>query len=324
MKLPFDRARRRWLGTLGAGALAAAAGIGGCTPEPPLRVSYHLWAGYEPLRLYVDAAPGEAAGLQLVEVADAEAQLQLLRLGRVEAAMLTLDEVLLGRAQGLDLTVVCILDVSAGADHVMARAHCRDASGWRGARVAVERIGPGRVLLQAWCEHLGLDPRHLQRIPYSPPRQLEPWARHEFDLAVTYQPYVERLRRLGAVSCFDSSALPPVVLDVLAVRSAVLHTHGKAIERLVRAHFLGLEWMRDNAIDARHRLTQRFGLAPEEAFTPFVGLVFPPLTQQRDWLERMLADSVATIAGLLQRAGLLHAAAPPVPASARFLPHPSP
>ena len=162
MKLPFDRARRRWLGTLGAGALAAA-GIGGCTPEPPLRVSYHLWAGYEPLRLYVDAAPGEAAGLQLVEVADAEAQLQLLRLGRVEAAMLTLDEVLLGRAQGLDLTVVCILDVSAGADHVMARAHCRDASGWRGARVAVERLGPGRVLLQAWCEHLGLDPRHPLR-----------------------------------------------------------------------------------------------------------------------------------------------------------------
>ena len=108
------------------------------------------------------------------------------------------------------------------------------------------------------------------------------------------------------------------------MRSAVLHTHGKAIERLVRAHFLGLEWMRDNAIDARHRLARRFGLAPEEAFTPFVGLVFPPLTQQRDWLERMLADSVATIAGLLQRAGLLHAAAPPVPASARFLPHPSP
>lgn len=323
MKPPCDRARRRWLATLGAGALAAS-GIIGCTPEPPLRVSYHLWAGYEPLRLYVDAAPSETAGLQFVEVADTEAQLQLLRLGRVEAAMLTLDEVLLGRAQGLDLTVVCILDVSAGADHVMARGPCRDASGWRGARVAVERLGPGRVLLQAWCEHLGLDPRHLQRIPYSPPRQLEPWARHEFDLAVTYQPYVERLRRLGAVSCFDSSALPPVVLDVLAVRSAVLHTHEQAIERLVRAHFLGLEWMRDNAIDARYRLTQRFGLAPEEAFTPFVGLVFPPLTQQRDWLERMLADSVATIAGLLQRAGLLHAAAPPVPASARFLPHPSP
>jgi len=314
-----DHARRRWLATLGLGVLAVN-GLSSCTPEPPLRVSYHLWSGYEPLRLYVDVAPRETAGLQLIEVPDTEAQLQLLRLGRVEAAMLTLDEVLLTRAQGMDLTVICILDVSAGADHIMARGPCRDAAGWRGARVAVERLGPGRVLLQAWCEHLGLDPQELQSIPYSPPHQLDPWMRHEFDLAVTYQPYAERLRRLGALSCFDSSALPPILLDVLVVRSAVLDSHEKAIERLVRAHFLGLEWLHDNAIDARHRIARRFGLTPEDAFTPFVGLVFPPLAEQKDWLERRLSASLTTLSGLLQRAGLLLAPAPAVPASGRFLP----
>ncbi|WP_142803722.1 ABC transporter substrate-binding protein [Tepidiphilus sp. J10] len=318
-----DLARRRWLAALALGALAASS-VASCTPEPPLRVSYHLWAGYEPLRLYVDAAPSATAGLQLVEVADAEAQLQLLRLRQVEAALITLDEVLLGRAQGLDLTVVGIIDVSAGADHVMARDRCRDAAGWRGARVAVERRGPGRLLLQAWCEHLGLDPQQLKLIPYSPPRQLDTWLQHEFDLAVTYQPYVERLRRLGAVSCFDSAVPPPIVLDVLVVRSAILGTHGKAIERLMRTHFRGLEWMHDHAIDARYRIARRFGLPLEDAFTPFIGLIFPSLEEQKDWLEHKFPEVLTTLSGLLQRAGLLpEAAAPWVPASTRFLP-PSP
>lgn len=320
-----DLARRRCLAAaLGLGALAAA-GSTGCTPEQPLRVSYHPWSGYEPLRLYADVAPHAMANLQLIEATDAETQLQLLRLGQVEAALLPLDEVILIQAQGLSLTIVSVLDVSSGADRLLARGPCRDAAAWRGARVAVERLGPGRILLQAWCEHIGLEPDALRRLPYSPPNQLEAWQRREFDLAVTYQPYAERLLREGAFPCFDSSALGDILLDVLVVRNAVLDLHEATIKRLVHAHFLGLEWMNDNTTDARYRLARRFALPPEEAFTPFMGLVFPSIAEQRLWLERDLPRAVDALAGLLRRAALLpsSAATPTLRTSLRFLPSPS-
>jgi len=315
--------RRRIIAAL-AGSGLTAPWLGSCTLEHTLRLSFHPWSGYEPLRTFCDAAPGMAAFLQLVEVPDAASQFDLLRLERVEAALLPFDEVILGQIQALELCVLCVVDVSSGGDQILSRGRCDERDSLPGARIAVEHHGPGLVLFHAWCEHIGLDPATLNRVPLSPERQIEAWRNGAIDLAVSYQPHAEKLRRMGATPCFDTSRLPPLIVDVLVARNAILVSHAGALKRLVQLHFLALEWMRQHPNDARYRLAARFGLPPDEAFLPLVGLIFPALREQGRWMTRELPAVTRRLVPLLTRAGAYVAhTEPDIPVRLDFLPRPS-
>jgi NitT/TauT family transport system substrate-binding protein len=60
--------------------------------------------------------------VQLVQTRSASESISALRSGKVQAAALTLDEVLVARASGLALSVVLVFNVSLGADMLVARS----------------------------------------------------------------------------------------------------------------------------------------------------------------------------------------------------------
>lgn len=109
---------------------------------------------------------------------------------------------------------------------------------------------------------------------------------------------------LTVVLVFASRAQPNAILDVLAVRTAVLTRRGDAVRALAAAHFLGLRHLQTNPRDASHRMAARLKLPSGEAYGAFRGLQLPSVEVNR----RLLASGgevAATAASLL--AAMVHA-----------------
>ena len=99
----------------------AALFVAACSaPGTPLRVGSNVWPGYEFLYLAREKGLYDES-IRLVELASASDVMDALRAGDIEAGALTLDETITLASEGVDLVVVLVFDISAGADVLMTK-----------------------------------------------------------------------------------------------------------------------------------------------------------------------------------------------------------
>lgn len=96
-------------------ALALGLILPGCGQSAPLKVAAHVWPGYELMFLAKEQGWLDPERVELVSTPFASSSLEALISGQVDAAAVTLDEVLSARDRGLPLTVVLVFNVSAGS-----------------------------------------------------------------------------------------------------------------------------------------------------------------------------------------------------------------
>ncbi|MCV2370392.1 ABC transporter substrate-binding protein [Roseateles oligotrophus] len=308
---PPSTQRRLLLG----GAVAFGLGLCGCSPPlAPLRVGAIAFAGYGFLFLAQDLGLLHSAGIRMHELRSNTDVLRALALGRLEAAALTLDEVLTGLHDGLRLKVVAVLDVSAGADAVMARAGLTRPEMARGQRVAVEGSAAGALMLSAFLESAGLSPDEVRLVTRPLPETAAALRDGTADLAVTAEPWVSQLEAEGATRLFDSRQVPGRIVDVLAVRSELLETRPDAIHSLVKAHFACLERFQRDPGSVVDRLALQLQIEPGAVASAFRGLELPDRKANEALLSPGgdVAQGLRGLAELLHRKGLI---ASPVDAS---------
>ena len=262
-------------------ALACLGWMPGCVAREPLRISSHVWPGYEFMFLARSMGWLRPADVQLVEVPAATDSMHAINARLVDGAALTLDEVLRVRAGGVPLTVVAVFDVSAGADVLLARPGITRLADLVGKSIAVERSALGALMLSSVLNAAGLDPGAVHLMHATIDQHEEVWQRGEVDAVISYPPVSDRLQKLGAVRLFDSRSLPDSILDVLAVRSDVLHAKPEQLRHLVDSHFLALEHFRNNPHDAIYRLATRLGIRAGEVMAAYQGLSLPDEKENR-------------------------------------------
>jgi NitT/TauT family transport system substrate-binding protein len=262
--------------------LGSALTFHGCA-KPPLAVAIHPWIGYETFYLAREFGwlPPEVS---LLEGETASESLTALKLGRAEAACLTLDETLRARAEGIPLVVVAILDLSAGADALMVRPEIRSLPALAGRRIAVERSALGELLLYKMLALAGLSRDDVVVVDIPVNSHFAAWKAGVVDAAICYEPTVSLLGTAGAVRLFDSRRLPDSVFDVLTVRRDVLPQLADSVRGLVKAHFRSLEHLRINRQDAAHRIAARQKIDPDAVGRALAGVVFPDVVRNRRYL----------------------------------------
>lgn len=295
--------RRTFLGACLTALAAAGCGQG----SRPLRVSAHVWPGYELLFLAQDQGWLEA-DIRLTELTSATDSLHALSAGLVDGAALTLDEVITARARGMDLQVVLVFNISAGADVVMARPEIGDIARLKGRRIAVEDSAVGALVLARALAEAGLAGGDVVTVQLTPPEQLAAWQAGSVDAVVTYEPVASRLAAAGAQRLIDSARLPDFIFDVLAVRSALVDTLADPLRRLIAAHFRGLQRLKTLPHDTAHRMADHLGLDPAGVLEAFRGIRLPDVAENRALLqgeEPALAEVARTVADIMRGAGLL-------------------
>ena len=282
--------------------------LAGCPAAAPIRLAGHPWPGYQPMFL-AQALGYLPDGVQLHETSSVQESLDLTRQRRVDGVMLTLDEVLQLRDQGLALGIVLVFDVSRGADMLLARPDLRTLADLKRRRVGVEDTALGTLMLTLVLDKAGLRREDVvvHRMAYE--RHEAAWLGREIDALITYEPVGGRLMALGAHQLLSTRQLPATIFDVLAVHRGVLESQVDTLRTGLAAYFKALRYLRQNPWDAAYRLAPRLQISAEAMIDSLRGLELPDLVGNQRYLAEQgsaLLQAALRLSPIMQQAGLLH------------------
>lgn len=245
------------------------------TNEPPLRVGTNTWVGYEPLYLARDLGHYDDSAIKLVEMTSASDVIHALRAGSLEAAALTLDEVLLLLSDGFDLQIVLVIDYSNGADVLLAKPAYKSVSDLRGRRVVVENSAVGAILLDGALQAAGMSAEDITLVSCLADQHITCF--NDADAVVTFEPIQSELVAAGASQLYDSSQIPNRIIDVLVVRKDVVDTNTRAIKKLLRGYFSAI----DRISSGQHSIAFRSAIAGDNQTPESIGIRLPSLAENK-------------------------------------------
>ena len=246
------------------------------TTSPSVKIAAHVWPGYELLFLARSLDWLDANRVELVETESASASMQAFREGKVDAAALTLDEVLHLRAEGHPVTVVLVFNISAGADKLLVKPDITSLQQLEGKRLGYEAGAVGELMLMKLLAEAGLSREQLQLVPISIDLHYEYFTADRLDAVISYSPVSNRLLAENAVNLFDSRQLPDTIFDVLAVRTDRLNRQRRhALRQIIEAHFRARDYFNHNPYDSAYRMNERFQLPAAAVLDAYRGLILP-------------------------------------------------
>ena len=306
------RPRSRPLPRLMAMALLAGMVLlgAGCSPRhtPPLMVGTNTWTGYEPLYLARDLGLHEGLPLRLVELGSTTQAMDALRAGQLDLAGLTLDEALTLAREDVPIKIVWVMNISAGADAIVARPGIRSVTDLRGRRVGVEQTAVGAYLLQAALKQAGMQASDVSVVPLPLDEHVAAWRSHQVDAVVTFDPIRQSLVNEGGTAVFDSRAIPGEIVDVLVVREAALQCCDRAIAQLLDGQRKALAHLQSDRSDALARMARRSGVMPADVGAALDGMLLPDAAANRAMFEGKdsgLAQTARKLAQVMHESGLL-------------------
>lgn len=275
--------------------------ITGCGSEPqkPFTIGTYIWSGYEPLYLARSMNILDSEKVALVELTSATEVIRAFRNGIIDAAALTLDEVLLLKDYGIDSRVILILDISNGADVIMGQAEIKSMAEAKGKRVGFENTALGSYLLARALQESDLNKNDLTLVPLEVDEHESAFAAGKIDLAVTFEPVRSKLLAQGANILFDSSRIPNEIVDVLVVRPERLEENQKTLKYIVNGWYSALAYLEDEPHRAAEMMKDRMGLSTKEVISSYNGLLLPGKKETLDLLTRGTATSLYTNSKIL-------------------------
>ncbi|WP_394375014.1 ABC transporter substrate-binding protein [Stutzerimonas frequens] len=284
----------------------------GCQPESDsIRIGSNRWLGYAPIYLADDLGWTAPSGIRLVEYPNTTGVLRGFRNGMLDAAMLTLDETLLlqDSAAELDLEIILVTNVSAGADALFARAPLTNLKDLAGQRIGVENTALGAYFLSRVLDQAGLRIDDLQVVSLPVHEQTAAFAAGDVDAVITFASEGPALESKGARRIFDSRRLPGEIVDVLVVdRQRVTREQRRRLRAL---WFDALRTWQDNRGETDPRLHARLGLTPMALQVTLDGLLMGDRAVNREWFdEGQLQQSIGQLSQYLRERRLLNGSNP--------------
>jgi len=253
--------------------------------EPhPLRIGTNVWPGYEPLWLARDLSYYADDMVRPVAFPSATAVMDAFRQGEIEAAALTLDEALTMAQFERDFTIVLVVDVSNGADVLLAKPEIKTLKDLKGRRIAVETTAVGAYMLGRALEKANLREQDVKIVNINVNQHEEAFAQDKVDAVVTFEPVRTRLLRRGARVLFDSTLIPGEIVDIVVVKNEQLQNHADNAALLIEGWFKAVDYKKKNPEDAAERMLPRLKMGIKEIITSYEGLHLPSREENRKFL----------------------------------------
>ncbi len=258
------------------------------TQHPPtMRIGANHWLGYGTLYLADDLDWLRKDNLKLIEFPASTELIYAMRTGVIEAAALTLDEVLTLVQDGVKLKVILIFDTSHGGDALIAHHTIHNLADLKNKKIGVENTAVGAIMLSRALEQVNLTPSDVNIVPLTADEHVSAFESHAVDAIVTFEPIkTQLLAKKNAKILFDSSSIPNTIIDVLAVREDFLEKHPNSVKNALKLHFDALNYLRQNRQDAHRRLADRMLASEVELREGLSGILIPDLKTNHQFLDQ--------------------------------------
>ena len=296
--------------------LLAALLLAACARSPePLRIATNPWPGYELLHLADELGffAQEGADVRLVEFMSIGDSRRAFERGQVDAFGATLVELVLSRAQSArQAQAFMVVDLSQGADVILARPPIATVADLRGRRVGIEAGTLDVLILDLALSSAGLSLADVRLVELSHSHKPEALARAEVDAVPAYPPVASAILRGGvARRIFDSARVPGAIIDVLAADARVAQERPDTLAAVVRAFDRARRYTEEHPEQAHALMARRERVTTQELREGLDGLRVVPLSEQAAYLAPagVLGETLPATVAALRAAGVLKAPA---------------
>jgi len=277
-----------------------AVALTGCsedTPQKPIRIGTNVWPGYEPLYLARDTGLYDKSRVQLVEYPSASGVIRALKSRSIEAAVLTLDEVLVLLQHQIPVRTVLVLDISHGGDVIIAKPNIKSFKDLQGKRVGVEGSALGAYVLSRALDINAMSIDDIQVVQLEADEHERSYISDKVDAVVTFEPTRTALLNAGGVEIFTSREIPGEVVDVLVIHEDAIASSPDNVRHITQGWFAALKRLETTPQDSAAIIAQRLGSTADEALASFEGLKLPDLAENKVLLggEKPKLMSVASL-----------------------------
>ncbi len=278
------------------------------TPRGVLKVGTNLWPGYESLYLAQNLGLLDNKAIKLVEMPSATEVTHAFRNEALDVVALTLDESLVLLQYVPDLRIILVMDVSNGADALLAKPTIHSLADLKGKRIGVENTAVGAILLDGALQAANLNITDIDFRSLTVDEHESAYKNGWIDALVTFEPHKSYLMAQGAIKLFDSNQIPGRIVDVLVTRQSVVDNYKDSLKIIVAAHFQALEYLQKNPVDATLRIAPRLAVQSNEVMQQFEGIILPGLVENQRYLsikDRALLKSIEELTALMSEKQLL-------------------
>ena len=232
-----------------------------------LKVGLVTWIGYTPF--YVAQKKGFFQKRNLtVELnrieGDAERRAAIAS-GKLDASALTLDAMIVLRAQGIPVKTILALDASIGGDGILAKPDIQSLADLKGKTVAYPSGQPSHFFLWAVLKAQGMQLNEVKPIIMDANQAGAAFIAGRVDAAVTWEPYLTKaIQTTDGHILADSKQQPGLIEDVLFVREEVIDQKKEALQALVDAWFEAVDYMQQHPEEAKQIAAEAFSITTEE------------------------------------------------------------
>jgi NitT/TauT family transport system substrate-binding protein len=267
------------------------------------RIGTNIWPGYEPLHLAkiqneykenVDVLTYDSATVVLSKFRDNE----------IEAAALTLDEVILLKEQGYEPYIVAILDISNGADVLLSKPTVNSIDQLKGKSIGVENSALGSYMLARILELAKLKNEDIQLVPLGVNQHEAAFKDDVVDAIITFDPVRSELLKFGAKEIFTSKDIPGEIVDVLVVKKEFAKS--KYVKDILDAWSISSQKIvtRDN--EAISISSKRLKQTNDEFISSLDGITIPTIEESNEMIkDTSLEKTIQKIQDVMLEKGLI-------------------
>ncbi len=248
-----------------------------CSAEPDeaLRIGTNQWLGYEPLYLARDQGYFNNAHITLIELPSTTDVLRAFRRQQINIAAVTLDEALQLAQTEPDLRIFLVLDISNGADKVMAIAPVTTLSEIKGHCILAENTALGAFMLYHLLHAASLTKNDITVHSATVDQHLSTALSGICPVIVTFEPTASQLAEKGWQVLFSSEQIPGQIVDVLVTRQKTLKRAKHNLSILLAAHWRALNDINTHPNTAYAAIAQRLNMKTRAVASAYQGLILP-------------------------------------------------
>ena len=242
-----------------------------------LKVGISPWPGYEPLALAGEEGFFNHSNIRVIRFATPTESYRALRDGIIDVAAFTADEVFHFAEVRDKPRIFLILDISNGADSIVANKEIKTLDDLKGKRLGVEGSALGDYVVNRALDFAKSDIK-LSDITFKPVEinmQEQAFLANEIDAAVTYEPSQSLLIKAGAHVIFDSSQIPNEIVDVLVTNDRTIRSRSQDLKNLTKGWFRSLTYIKANYPEALKEMSQHEATTVEEFQKGYENLIIP-------------------------------------------------
>ena len=226
-----------------AGATALAlVGLGFCSSAEAgkLRIGMTTWVGYGPMFLARDLGFFKEGGLdvELRVIEESSLYMAAVAGGDLDGAASTVDEL---------IKYVLAFDESHGGDGLLTQADVTSPKDLKGKQIALNEGSTSEFWFDVYLQKNGMSPDDVQITNMTADDAAAAFIAGRVPAAVTWEPHLTEVRKQDKGKVFvDSSSLPGLIVDTLALKCDVIKNQAADIKAFVKGYYKAIDYMKAN------------------------------------------------------------------------------